>query len=88
MQPEAATPNRHSPAMDVYSFGVLLTEMATGQFPLQHEVLIQSIQWSSSVKQLVLQCTATNPSLRPLTNTLLTTLQQLLERGGEEKNCV
>ena len=31
--PEATTPKLHSPAMDIYSVGILLVEMATGQFP-------------------------------------------------------
>ena len=31
--PEATTPKLQSPAMDIYSIGILLVEMATGEFP-------------------------------------------------------
>ena len=78
--PEASTPSLHSAAMDIYSFGILLTEMATGQFPStvahEREGSIQDIKWSS-VKELVIQCTSTDPSLRPPTDTVLTLLRDL-----------
>ena len=31
--PESPYPNQHSPAMDVFSYGVLLIEMVVCQFP-------------------------------------------------------
>ena len=78
--PEASTPSLHSAAMDIYSFGILLTEMATCQFPStvahEREGSIQDIKWSS-VKELVIQCTSTDPSLRPPTDTVLTLLRDL-----------
>ena len=78
--PEASTPSLHSAAMDIYSFGILLLEMATGQFPStvahEREGSIQDIKWSS-VKELVIQCTSTDPSLRPPTDTVLTLLRDL-----------
>ena len=78
--PEASTPSLHSAAMDIYSFGILLIEMATGQFPSpeahEREGSIQDIKWSS-VKELVIQCTSTDPSLRPPTDTVLTLLRDL-----------
>ena len=78
--PEASTPSLHSAAMDIYSFGVLLLEMATDQFPStvahEREGSIQDIKWSS-VKELVIQCTSTDPSLRPPTDTVLTLLRDL-----------
>ena len=68
--PEAATPNLHSPAMDVYSFGVLLTEMATGQLPSlvghEREALIRAVKWEG-LRDCIVRCTATNPSTRPHT---------------------
>ena len=78
--PEASTPSLHSAAMDIYSFGILLTEIATRQFPStvahEREGSIQDIKWSS-VKELVIQCTSTDPSLRPPTDTVLTLLRDL-----------
>ena len=78
--PEASTPSLHSAAMDIYSFGILLTEMATRLFPStvahEREGSIQDIKWSS-VKELVIQCTSTDPSLRPPTDTVLTLLRDL-----------
>ena len=78
--PEASTPSLHSAAMDIYSFGILLTEMATCQFPStvahEREGSIQDIKWSS-VKELVIRCTSTDPSLRPPTDTVLTLLRDL-----------
>ena len=78
--PEASTPSLHSAAMDIYSFGILLLEMATGQFPStvahEREGSIQDIKWSS-VKELVIQCTSTDPSLRPPTDTVVTLLRDL-----------
>ena len=78
--PEASTPSLHSAAMDIYSFGILLLEMATDQFPStvahEREGSIQDIKWSS-VKELVIRCTSTDPSLRPPTDTVLTLLRDL-----------
>ena len=78
--PEASTPSLHSAAMDIYSFGILLLEMATGQFPStiahKREGSIQDMKWSS-IKELVIQCTSTDPSLRPPTDTVLTLLRDL-----------
>ena len=78
--PEASTPSLHSAAMDIYSFGILLLEMATDQFPStvahEREGSIQDIKWSP-VKELVIQCTSTDPSLRPPTDTVLTLLRDL-----------
>ena len=78
--PEASTPSLHSAAMDIYSFGILLTEMTTRLFPStvahEREGSIQDIKWSS-VKELVIRCTSTDPSLRPPTDTVLTLLRDL-----------
>ena len=78
--PEASTPSLHSAAMDIYSFGIMLLEMATDQFPStvahEREGSIQYIKWSS-VKELVIRCTSTDPSLRPPTDTVLTLLRDL-----------
>ena len=73
--PEAQSPHLHSPAMDVFSFGILIVEMVTRRFPsgvlLEREEQIQSVQWPSH-KQLAERCTINNPQLRP-------TIEQVLQ---------
>ena len=66
--PEAQSPNLHSPAMDVYSFGILFVEMVTRRFPsgnlLEREEQIRSVQWPS-IKLLAERCTINDPQFRP-----------------------
>ena len=73
--PEAQSPHLHSPAMDVFSFGILIVEMVTRRLPfgvlLAREEQIQSVQWPS-LKQLAERCTINNPQLRP-------TIEQVLQ---------
>ena len=73
--PEAQSPHLHSPAMDVFSFGILIVEMVTRRFPfgvlLERKEQIQSVQWPS-IKQLAERCTSNNPQLRP-------TIEQVLQ---------
>ena len=66
--PEAQFPDNHSPAMDVYSFGVLLVEMILCQPPspttAERERQAESIRWPS-IKPLVKQCVNRQHSNRP-----------------------
>ena len=66
--PEAQFPDNHSPAMDVYSFGVLLVEMILCQPPspttAERERQAESIRWPS-IKPLVKQCLNRQPTNRP-----------------------
>ena len=66
--PEAQFPDNHSPAMDVYSFGVLLVEMILCQLPspttAERERQAESIRWPS-IKALVKQCLNHQPTNRP-----------------------
>ena len=73
--PEASNPSKQSPKMDVFSFGVLMVEMVTGQFPDRDHLVVQmrrcSVQrWS----QLIRRCIETNPAKRPTMDTILTEL--------------
>ena len=62
--PEATDPHRHSPKMDVYSFGILLVEMCSGELPASCEELIRQIQWPQMVTT-IRQCIRQDPQARP-----------------------
>ena len=66
--PEAISPLLHSPAMDVYSFGILLLEMATCRLPstilFEREGQICEVQYPA-IKTLVERCTSRDPQFRP-----------------------
>ena len=72
--PESRYPNDHSPAMDVYSFGVLLLEMVVHQPPpptTREKVdLIMTIQWPR-MKTIIQSCTKEDKNERPITSTVL-----------------
>ena len=77
--PEATTPILHSPAMDVYSFGILLVEMSIGRFPsaetVEKEAQIREVKWPQ-IKRLILCCTGKVNS-RPKTKVVLTELKEM-----------
>ena len=59
--PESHSPNLHSLAMDVFSFGVLCLEMVTGCVPSEN---VQRVQWPF-MKSLIEHCTIHDPQSRP-----------------------
>ena len=70
--PEASNPAQQSPKMDVFSFGVLLLEMATGQFPNRDNLTVQMRGITlPRLQQLVRRCTNDNPTRRPTINVVL-----------------
>ena len=78
--PEAHVPALQSPKMDIFSFGVLLVEMCTAQFP-QVEVrenLIVSItdqRWVDLIRRCILQNKGARPSAAAIIDELLIRLR-------------
>ena len=76
--PEANNPDQQLAKMDVFSFGVLLVEMCSGELaPTEHRNrLLASIQWPNMVA-LIRHCLRHEPQRRPDMNTVITQLDQL-----------
>ena len=78
--PEAQVPDHHSPTMDVYSYGVLLTEMVLCRPPgftnVERQQLALSIKWPS-FKDVVTRCIATDRQSRPSIADVLQQLEQM-----------
>ena len=66
--PEACSPEMHSPAMDVYSFGVLMIEMILREPPaltaIQRKARAETVQWPV-MKSIILNCIAYASQNRP-----------------------
>ena len=79
--PEAMYPHKHSSKMDVYSFGVLLIEMAVGELPetdhrereRQIEHINYIVRWPGLVG-LIRSCLRDEPRSRPSVSILLESL--------------
>ena len=77
--PEANIPAHQSPKMDVFSFGVLLVEMLTDEFP-QFDVrqrLINSINHSGFV-ELIRRCLSEERDMRPSANEIIANINDIL----------
>ena len=78
--PEAPFPDQHSPAMDVFSFGVLLMEIILCQPPASKtaDKMTQSetIQWPA-MKHLVQRCISRESQVRPSISQVLTYLEHM-----------
>ena len=78
--PEAPFPDQHSPAMDVFSFGVLLMEIILCQPPASKtaDKMTQSetIQWPA-MKRLVQRCISRKSQVRPSISQVLTYLEHM-----------
>ena len=78
--PEAGQPRDHSPAMDVYSYGVLVMEMCVHQPPgltvPDKQRQINSISWST-MKDLVVRCVNEDRHQRPSISQVLAQLNNL-----------
>ena len=78
--PEAGIPDNHTPAMDIYSLGVVIMEIILHQPPemttVSRERQAQSIQWRP-MKALVLRCINNDRTQRPKTVQVLDVLKQI-----------
>ena len=75
--PEVNDPKRHSPKMDVYSLGLLLVEMCSGELFDDHEELIQtriSADWPEMVA-VIRPCIRQDPRRRPSTADIIRQLE-------------
>ena len=79
--PEASSPDLHSPAMDVYSFGILFVEMVTcrqpSAVPRERVQQIERVQWPP-VKALVNRCTTRDLHSRPTIEQVLKDINAML----------
>ena len=75
--PEAENTVLQSPKMDIFSFGVLLVEMCSAQFPevADRERLIRSIQHPGIVA-LIRRCLAEDRDVRPSASDIVTELSE------------
>ena len=77
--PEAGVPKDHSPAMDVYSYGVVLIEMMICRIPevAQRQLHINSIR-RLSFKALIERCLKENCRERPTMSEILTDFNETI----------
>ena len=76
--PEANVPAHQSPKMDIFSFGVLLIEMLTDQFPLveARQRLLDSIRHAGFV-DLVQRCLKEKREERPSANEIIANIKEM-----------
>ena len=76
--PEANIPAHQSPKMDVFSFGVLLVEMLTDEFPQEdaRQRLIDSIKHGGFV-ELIRRCLNEERDQRPSANEIIASINEL-----------
>lgn len=77
--PEASNPKNHYPAMDVFSYGVLLLEIISYRLPLQTEKIkmIDAIK-RVSFKSLIQSCLTEEYKKRPTMNDITTELSETI----------
>ena len=76
--PEASIPAEQSPKMDIFSFGVLLVEMLTDEFPAEdaRQRLLDSINHAGFVN-LIRRCLREEREERPSANEIITNISDM-----------
>ena len=76
--PEASIPAEQSPKMDIFSFGVLLVEMLTDEFPAEdaRQRLLDSINHAAFV-DLIRQCLSEGKERRPSANEIIARIHDM-----------
>lgn len=79
--PEMLFGDRCSAKSDIYSFGIVLWEIVTGETPLRGDMRPMRVpeECSQGVVDLFDACLAQDPSARPDTRSLVTRIQELLD---------
>lgn len=78
---ESAEVQRQTTKIDVYSYGVLLCEVISGEFPQRHvfQEMLRNVETQSiSIRQLVESCVETDPAHRPVMKTIMEQLDNLI----------
>ena len=76
--PEASIPTEQSPKMDIFSFGVLLVEMLTDEFPTEdaRQRLLDSVNHAAFV-DLIRRCLREEREERPSANEIITNISDM-----------
>ena len=76
--PEASTPALQSPKMDIFSFGVLLVEMLTDQFPeVDNRQHLVALIEHNGFRRIVRQCLSEDRDQRPSASELIIVITDL-----------
>jgi tRNA A-37 threonylcarbamoyl transferase component Bud32 len=86
MAPEMITNSRCTLAVDLFSMGILLWEICTGERPRRGDMRLPRVpeECPQEVADLISQCMALEPGERPTAQQLMKRLQDLLTHNGHQ----